>query len=93
MLNLGKLVNRWFCPYLHQYLKKYIITIFYGYIFQMVIKMIYFFGKSLSPNVGLEPTTLRLRVSCSTDWASRAVGSATKQKQYLAIKCKSILLS
>ena len=42
-------------------------TIFYGYIFQMVIKMIYFFGKSLSPNVGLEPTTLRLRVSCSTD--------------------------
>jgi hypothetical protein len=22
-------------------------------------------GKSLSPNVGLEPTTLRLRVSCS----------------------------
>ena len=26
-----------------------------------------------SPNVGLEPTTLRLRVSCSTDWASRAV--------------------
>ena len=25
-----------------------------------------------SPNVGLEPTTLRLRVSCSTDWASRA---------------------
>ena len=29
--------------------------------------------KSYSPNVGLEPTTLRLRVSCSTDWASRAV--------------------
>ena len=28
--------------------------------------------KNLSPNVGLEPTTLRLRVSCSTDWASRA---------------------
>ena len=26
----------------------------------------------LAPNVGLEPTTLRLRVSCSTDWASRA---------------------
>ena len=25
-----------------------------------------------APNVGLEPTTLRLRVSCSTDWASRA---------------------
>ena len=29
--------------------------------------------KFCSPNVGLEPTTLRLRVSCSTDWASRAV--------------------
>ena len=29
--------------------------------------------KSYSPNVGLEPTTLRLRVSCSTDWASRAM--------------------
>ena len=28
--------------------------------------------KIWSPNVGLEPTTLRLRVSCSTDWASRA---------------------
>ena len=29
--------------------------------------------KETSPNVGLEPTTLRLRVSCSTDWASRAL--------------------
>ena len=29
-------------------------------------------SKIWSPNVGLEPTTLRLRVSCSTDWASRA---------------------
>ena len=29
--------------------------------------------KKDAPNVGLEPTTLRLRVSCSTDWASRAV--------------------
>ena len=28
--------------------------------------------KKMAPNVGLEPTTLRLRVSCSTDWASRA---------------------
>ena len=27
----------------------------------------------MPPNVGLEPKTLRLRVSCSTDWASRAV--------------------
>ena len=29
--------------------------------------------KKESPNVGLEPTTLRLRASCSTDWASSAV--------------------
>ena len=29
------------------------------------------FTKDWSPNVGLEPTTLRLRVSCSTNWASR----------------------
>ena len=29
--------------------------------------------KVRSPNVGLEPTTLRLRVSCSTNWASRDV--------------------
>ena len=29
------------------------------------------FRKKWSPNVGLEPTTLRLRVSCSTNWASR----------------------
>ena len=28
--------------------------------------------KIFAPNVGFEPTTLRLRVSCSTDWASRA---------------------
>jgi hypothetical protein len=28
--------------------------------------------KRKSPNVGLEPTTPRLRVSCSADWASRA---------------------
>ena len=30
--------------------------------------------EKVAPNVGLEPTTLRLRVSCSTDWASRAAG-------------------
>ena len=35
-------------------------------------KCLWRWGKSYSPNVGLEPTTLRLRVSCSTDWASRA---------------------
>ena len=29
-------------------------------------------NKLQTPNVGLEPTTLRLRVSCSTDWASQA---------------------
>ena len=28
--------------------------------------------KNYSPDVGLEPTTLRLRVSCSTNWANRA---------------------
>ena len=28
--------------------------------------------------MGLEPTTLRLRVSCSTDWASRALEDAAK---------------
>lgn len=33
-----------------------------------------FYKKRCAPNVGLEPTTLRLRVSCSTDWASRAAG-------------------
>ena len=29
-------------------------------------------GKHSAPNGGLEPPTLRLRVSCSTDWASQA---------------------
>ncbi len=29
-------------------------------------------GKHNAPNGGLEPPTLRLRVSCSTDWASQA---------------------
>ena len=28
-------------------------------------------NSTLAPNVGLEPTTLRLRVSCSTDWICR----------------------
>ena len=28
--------------------------------------------KTYAPNVGLEPTTLGLRVPCSTDWANRA---------------------
>ena len=36
--------------------------------------------KFFSPNVGLEPTTLRLRVSCSTDWASRADCISMSQK-------------
>src|SRR4029434_6528217 len=31
--------------------------------------------ENTTPNVGLDPTTLRLRVSCSTDWASRAFAS------------------
>ena len=35
-------------------------------------------GKNNAPNVGLEPTTLRLRVSCSTDWASRAAQEGHK---------------
>ena len=29
--------------------------------------------QNVSPEVGLEPTTLGLRVPCSTDWATRAV--------------------
>ena len=28
--------------------------------------------KIFAPNLGLEPTTLNLRISCYTDWASRA---------------------
>ena len=32
--------------------------------------------------MGLEPTTLRLRVSCSTDWASRADLSYRKNLEY-----------
>ena len=36
--------------------------------------------KNCAPNVGLEPTTLRLRVSCSTDWASRAVGESSNRR-------------
>ena len=43
------------------------IEIFYCFIFQ----------NQPAPNVGLEPTTLRLRVSCSSDWASRATDRRT----------------
>ena len=38
-----------------------------------------------SPNVGLEPTTLRLRVSCSTDWASRATNSTAEVSNINAV--------
>ena len=31
---------------------------------------------TLAPNVGLEPTTLRLRVSCSTNWVSSATNTS-----------------
>ena len=31
-----------------------------------------FLSKIFTPNVGLEPTTLGIRVPCSTDWANRA---------------------
>ena len=40
-----------------------------------------FKGKVCAPNVGLEPTTLRLIVSCSTDWASRP--TYQKKKPFL----------
>ena len=38
--------------------------------------------KKWSPNVGLEPTTLRLRVSCSTNWASRDWWDIRDYRQY-----------
>ena len=43
--------------------------------------------KSYSPNVGLEPTTLRLRVSCSTDWASRALILHSIIYEYKPLSC------
>ena len=44
----------------------------------------------LAPNVGLEPTTLRLRVSCSTDWASQAVHLPdTLNTTYIYIACSN----
>ena len=39
--------------------------------------------KIVTPNVGLEPTTPRLRVSCSTDWASRAVLNTLRHRSNL----------
>ena len=39
--------------------------------------------KNWTPNVGLEPTTLRLRVSCSTNWASR---DWWREREYRKIK-------
>ena len=41
--------------------------------------------KAASPNVGLDPTTLRLRVSCSTDRASRAVIHVLLKVWWLAL--------
>ena len=48
---------------------------FLAIIFELIApikKPIFEIVLSCAPNVGLEPTTLRLRASCSTDWASRA---------------------
>ena len=42
-----------------------------------------------APNVGLEPTTLRLRVSCSTDWASRAVSMHARNAICLQLTSKT----
>ena len=39
--------------------------------------------KKNTPNVGLEPTTPRLRVSCSTDWASRDEYAQVKVSSHL----------
>ena len=49
--------------------------VFHSNAFFMFIKVSNEIGwkRKISPNVGLEPTTPRLRVSCSTDWASRAL--------------------
>ena len=47
----------------------------------------------MSPNVGLEPTTLRLRVSCSTDWASRAIlCSSTFKRNSIVSFCNNFKL-
>ena len=45
-------------------------------------------AKRNAPNVGLEPTTLGLRVPCSTDWASRA---AMVQSPYAKSSPKKLL--
>ena len=37
------------------------------------IKSSFQMSKRCTPNVGLDPTTLGLRVPCSTDWVSRAI--------------------
>ena len=42
---------------------------------------------NFTPNVGLEPTTLRLRVSCSTDWANRAALVFPKHKFFEKDHC------
>ena len=46
--------------------------------------------KNISPNVGLEPTTLGLRVPCSTDWANRAaMGHGDVQHCHKITLCNS----
>ena len=80
----------WFLDWLAEYLSYWCnystVSMVVGAIFQTVIfswdkrhsyELSWFqswWKKNYTPNVGLEPTTLRLRVSCSTDWASRAGG-------------------
>ena len=48
-------------------------------------------SKSEAPDVGLEPTTLRLRVSCSTDWANRA-NMRPRQQNGTQINTNNIVL-
>ena len=61
--------NFWLRPFLRAF--RPIATSFVLWFF-LYLQLFYTKQKKCSPNVGLEPTTLRLRVSCSTDWASRA---------------------
>ena len=66
------------------------MSIVYTYLVRIsYVHLMYLRKTKNAPTVGLEPTTLRFKVSCSTDWASRAAALGTKE--YGSIRLWAVL--
>ena len=63
------------------------MSIVYTYLVRIsYVHLMYLRKTKNAPTVGLEPTTLRFKVSCSTDWASRA--AAWRAQETISIETR-----